>query len=220
MLVVALLISLSIPELAGLQSSYNQNRSKWNSLHKHWIILISNVSAVAKIWNQSSYYWSQKGRIKPAHLFPIWRKMHCMYPVYLFAASHHTRKASDFGSQCQENAEKCIVASKANTDLEQPFQNTFFYPNDGIDKWVGSSKAQLKPSHQSLVHHLLKALREKWGVRERLAAPAKSCKATPARPHSACSPDTPPSQSPSLVLLAGLSLPPPQSPEVITHTKC
>lgn len=219
---VALLISLSILELAGLQSCYNQNRSKRNNSHKHWIILISNVSAVAKIWNQSSYYWSQKGRREPAHLFPICRKMHCMYPVYLFAVSHHIKKASDFGSQCQGNAEKYIVASEANTDMEQPLQNTFFYPNDGIDKWVGSSKAQLKLSHQSVVHHLLEVLREKWGVREGLAAPAKSCKATPApvQPHSACSPKSPPSQSPSLGLLAGLNLPPPQSPEVITHTKC
>lgn len=57
-----------------------------------------------------------------------------MYPVYLFAVSHHIKTASDFGSQCQENAEKCIVASEANTDMEQPLQNTYFYPNDGIDK--------------------------------------------------------------------------------------
>lgn len=190
MLVVALLISLSILELAVLQSCYNQNRSKWNNSHKHWIILISNISAVAKIWNQSSYYWSQKGRSEPAHLFPIWRKMHCMCPVYLFAVSHPIKKASDFGSQCQENAEKCIVASEANTDMEQPLQNTFFYPNDGIDKWVGSSKAQLKPSHQSVVHHLQEVPRDTWGVREGLATPAKSCRAAPAQPHSACSPNT------------------------------
>lgn len=57
-----------------------------------------------------------------------------MCPVYLFAVSHPIKKASDFGSQCQENAEKCIVASEDNTDMEQPLQNTFFYPNDGIDK--------------------------------------------------------------------------------------
>lgn len=74
--------------------------------------------------------------------------MHCMYPVYLFAVSHRIRKASDFGSQCQENAEKCTVASEANTDMEHPLQNTFFYPYEGIDKRVGSSKAQLKPSNQ------------------------------------------------------------------------
>lgn len=57
-----------------------------------------------------------------------------MYLVYLLAVSHHIKKASDLGSQCQENAEKCMVASEANTDREQPLQNTFFCPNDGIDK--------------------------------------------------------------------------------------
>lgn len=149
-IVVALLIPLSILQLAGLQSRYNQNRSKWNNLPKHWIIFISNVSAVSKIWNQSSYYWSQTGRSEPAHLFPIWRKMHRTYPVYLFAVSHHIEKASDFGSQCKDNTEKCMVASKGTADTEQPLQNTFFYPVDGIDKWAGSSQAWSKPSHQPL----------------------------------------------------------------------
>lgn len=120
-IVVALLILLSILELAGLQSSYNQNRSKWNHLPKHWIIFISNVSTVAKIWNQSSYYWSQTGRSEPAHLFPIWRKMHCTYAVYVFAVFHHIKTACDFGSQCKENTKKCMLSSKATIDEEHVF---------------------------------------------------------------------------------------------------
>lgn len=140
-IVVALLIPLSILELAGLQSRYNQNRSKWNNLPKHRIIFISNVSAVSKIWKQSSYYWSQKGRSEPAHLFPIWRKMHRTYPVYLFAVSHHIKKACDFGTQCKGNAEKCMAAFEATANMDQPLQDTFFCPVDGIGKWVGSSQA-------------------------------------------------------------------------------
>lgn len=45
-----------------------------------------------------------------------------------------TKKACDFGTQCKGNAEKCMAAFEATANMDQPLQDTFSCPIDGIGK--------------------------------------------------------------------------------------
>lgn len=157
----------------------------------------------------------KKAEARQLIFFPFEKKctVHTLltYLQYLITS----KEACGFGSQRKENAEKCMVTSKATADTEQPLQNTFFNAIAGGHTWVGSSQTQLKPSHQPLWYvrqrcSFVWSSKTKVGSQER-AGSSSTATSDSAQPHVVPCSNAPPSGARAPSSLAGLDPPHPRS---------